>query len=136
MAMPHPRVMMIPFGCVIILQQNKKTAISKATMEIYTDPADIDGLHAELNGLGKPITDIKNDDLPPTYTYVNNKIPAVIANKTIKIVHKHTAYKVENVSGAKKSIVKGLEFQNPMLANHFYWLERKAKPKPKPPKKK
>jgi hypothetical protein len=137
MAMPpHPRVMMIPFGCVIILQQNKKSATSKASMEIYTDATDIDGLHAELKGLGKIITDVKNDDLPPGQTYINNSIPAVIANKTIKIKHTHTAYKVENKSGATKSIVKAAEFKKPMLANYFYWLERKAKPKPKPSKKK
>jgi hypothetical protein len=138
MAMPHPRVMMIPFGCVIILQQNKKTALAKASMEIYTDPVDIDGLHAELNGRGAIITAPVNDDLPPNHTYTNTKIPAVIAHKTIKIVHKHTAYKVENKPGTKKSIVKGKEFQNPMLGNYFYWIERNAKPKPKakPSKKK
>jgi hypothetical protein len=146
MAMPRPRVLMLPFGCVIILTQNKLTAISKASMEIYTDPTDIDGLHAELYGRGNIITNAKNDDLDPGQTYVSKKIPAVIANATITVKNTHTAYKVENTLGAKKTTVKGLEFQKPMLAGYFYWLEKNAKlkskfkpkpkSKPKPPKKK
>jgi hypothetical protein len=122
MSMPHPRVLMIPFGAVIAIKQNR----SRTWVDLYTGASKIDGLHPALKGHGAIIA--PNDDLPVTSTYINNGHPSVIAAATVTLKNSFVAYKLHNVKGATIATVKAAEFQQPMHRNHFYWLEPAKKP--------
>ena len=117
MSMPHPRVLMIPFGAVIAIKQNK----SRTWVDIHTGASKIDGLHKALKGRGAIIA--LHDDLPASDTYVSNGHPSVISAATITLKHLHTAWKLHNVKGAKIEAVSPAEFKKPMQANYLYWLE-------------
>lgn len=117
MSMPHPRVLMIPFGAVIAIKQNR----SRTWVDIHTGASKIDGLHKALKGRGAIIA--LHDDLPLSDTYVSNGHPAVIAAATLTMKHSHTAWKLHDAKGATIEIVSAKEFQKPMKPNYFYWLE-------------
>jgi hypothetical protein len=118
MAMPHPRVLMIPFGAVILVS---KTG-AHATIDIYSTKKAIEKLHPALAGLGTVIT--TNDDLPSTGIYKTSGPPAVIAKKSIKVHKKHKAYMVpKTVKKAAKALVPAGDFTKPMKHGWYYWLE-------------
>jgi hypothetical protein len=120
MSMPHPRTMMIPFGAVILVSKKPK----HTQVDIYTDKTQIEGLHPALIGLGLKIT--KNDDLPSTSIVANSGPAAVIAKRTV-VVHRHQrAFMVKkSTKAAKKKRVPAADFQKPMKAGWYYWLEPK-----------
>jgi hypothetical protein len=118
MSMPHPRVLMIPFGAVVLLS---KTG-AHATVDIYSTKKAIEKLHPALAGLGTVIS--INDDLPAAGIYKSTGPPAVIAKKTIKVLKKHKAYMVEKaVKAAAKKLVPAADFSKPMKHGWYYWLE-------------
>jgi hypothetical protein len=120
MSMPHPRVLMIPFGAVILVS---KTG-AHATVDIYSTKKAIEKLHPALAGLGTVIT--TNDDLPAVGIYKSTGPPAVIAKKTINVNKKHKAYMVEKAAKkASKKLVPAPDFTKPMKHGWFYWLEPK-----------
>jgi hypothetical protein len=122
MSMPHPRVLMIPFGAVIKIKQNR----SRTWVDIYTGASKIDGLHKALKGLGAIIA--PNDDLPLSDTYLNYGHPSVIAAASVALKRIHIARKLHDVKGAKIAPVSAAEFQKPMQRDYFYWLEPAKKP--------
>jgi hypothetical protein len=118
MAMPHPRVLMIPFGAVVLVS---KTG-AHATVDIYSTKKAIEKLHPALASLGTVIT--KNDDLPSSGIYKSIGPPAVIAKKTIKVNKNHKAYMVPKaVKMASKKLVPAGDFSKPMKHGWYYWLE-------------
>ena len=118
MAMPHPRVLMIPFGAVILVSK----AGSHATIDIYSTKKAIEKLHPALVGLGTVIT--TNDDLSGAGIYKSTGPPAVIAKKTIKVNKKHKAYMVpKTLKAAAKKLVPAADFSKPMKHGWYYWLE-------------
>lgn len=130
MSMPHPRVLMIPFGAVIAIKQNR----SRTWVDIHTGATMIDGLHTALKGRGAIIA--PHDDLPLSDTYVSNGHPGVIAAATITMKRLHTAWKLHDAKGAKIEPVLPVEFQKPMKPDYFYWLEPAKKPAKKKKAKK
>lgn len=118
MAMPHPRVLMIPFGAVILVSKTGE----HATLDIYSTKKAIEKLHPALATLGTVIS--TNDDLPAPGIYKNTGPPAVIANKTVTVNKKHKAYMVPKaVKTAEKTLVPAGDFTKPMKHGWFYWLE-------------
>jgi hypothetical protein len=120
MSMPHPRVLMIPFGAVILVS---KTG-AHATLDIYSTKKTIEKLHPALSTLGAVIA--ANDDLSGLGIYKTTGPPAVIAKATIKIHKKHKAYMVEKAAKkAAKKLVPAGDFAKPMKHGWYYWLEPK-----------
>ena len=118
MAMPHPRVMMIPFGAVIFVSK----AGNHYRVDIHTTKTHIEKLHPALVGLGSVIAN--NDDLPPSRYYTTAGPPAVIARKTIEVHKTHKAYMVEKADKkALKALVPIADFDKPVKSGWFYWLE-------------
>jgi hypothetical protein len=117
MSMPHPRVLMIPFGCVIQLVVVR----SVATVKIYTD---IKSLASTYPGLKPYATIIPNeDDLPSGSYYANTKPPPVFAQDSLRIIQPWVAMKLSTASGAvAQKLTDPDEFQAPMLENYLYFL--------------
>lgn len=120
MAMPHPRVFLIPFGAVVIVSNTG----SHSRVDIYSTKTAIEKLHPVFVGLGTVIT--TNDDLPAAGIYKSAGSPPVIAKKTIKVHKQHKAFMVEKAKQkAPKKLVSASEFDKPMKTGWYYWLEPK-----------
>jgi hypothetical protein len=118
MAMPHPRVLMIPFGAVILVSKSG----SHSTVDIYSTKTLIEKLHPALAGLGTVIT--TNDDLPAAGIFKSSGPPPVIAKRSIKVHKKHKAYMVHKPTKTmSKKLVPSPDFDKPMKTGWYYWLE-------------
>jgi hypothetical protein len=118
MSMPHPRVLMIPFACVIKM----RTTRAGACVDIYSS-AQIGPLLTASPGLSE-IAGVLDawDDLPPG-KYVTGGLPGVIAKSTANVFLPWKARKLDSTSSsAKPENVSAGEYKTSMLPDYYYYL--------------
>jgi len=127
MSMPHPRVLMIPWGCVIIMhttRSRKRTRRRAATwVEIFLK-SEIGTLLPDSPGLSEIATIIDTwDDLPSSDWAPGINPPAVIANSSAPLTSVWRARRLNALSkAATPKDVGATEYTKSMRPDHYYYI--------------
>ncbi len=120
MSMPHPRVMMAPFGCAVVLNMTR----SGATLSIYTD---ISALVSKYPGLGSFAASLPNyEDLPQNDYETTGDPPAVMAQSTVTVHKTWTAYKLAPGAENTPHALTRAELQSSIVPGFLYFLGPRA----------